>query len=897
MSSLDLDDDGGESNVDIESDMMGDEFYDVDEGVEDYNIDFEYDDNEFGGEYYEDDGVNSQKTFSVPYVVLTESKILEEQEKSIQKVQEVLNISAPFARTLLMFFRWDLSQLLDIFFLKGKTEVYKKAGLLLEEYENLHSSQGDSQTSRKFECPVCMDDVDYQDTTSLSCGHRFCNGCWQTFVSLEIKEGRAKTLTCMAKGCGIKFDQDKIYQFLDAKQKQKYAKKLLESYVEDNPRVKWCRSVPHCGNAIMINQSEQMTLEVRCICDFKFCFNCSGQLHSPCSCQMVKLWDKRAKEKATHDQVITSKILQLNIKECPKCGSGVERVSGCNLMTCRCGQHFCWLCGGATGVEHTWDSIAGHQCGRYVPKNKDIYDTGGKEMEQEMARRFEFYQQRSNAHLQSAELEEKLIPLIKKKIYNLMSNVDQYCPDFYYNWLQHALEKLSTCRRILSWSYIFCFCLFDREIFKDFSLKTVQMKTQLFEDYQQQMESVVEKLSKILETKEDFVDVEFCKQVQRLTVEVDKRCKGLYDIIEKEILKDSSVQISPYIRTTEGLSTLLVNSFDAKYNLVQIIQLEKIQDELISSEKDYENTDELLLARMKELSKEEYYKNNSPASKEKGKLRVSKDKPKEPRFKEDKQEKAKEKEKEKEKTSVVITPTTPERPSSPIENRKFNTPPVSPLKSSNEGIDTTDAVNAAEKARQIAMMVDKKKQAFQSESPTKSSPVNIAKSAQSPSVVKKIVISSSASILPPRSQTLSSSSPPTLSVPNTPPNNNHSPMVTCDIQTLQNYERKASLYQDAVAKSKVNVNNQVQLLRQNPNQSKAITQKIEQDITSATVNTEALRQVFNSVKVIAAAVNQKNCDIDEEVGREAVALYQRLAAQAKTTVIILKELNDIKSNL
>ena len=28
-------------------------------------------------------------------------------------------------------------------------------------------------------------------------------------------------------------------------------------------------------------------------------------------------------------------------------------------------QAFCWLCGQATGREHTWTSIAGHSCGAY----------------------------------------------------------------------------------------------------------------------------------------------------------------------------------------------------------------------------------------------------------------------------------------------------------------------------------------------------------------------------------------------------------------------------------------------------------------------------------------------------------------------------------------------------
>ena len=35
-------------------------------------------------------------------------------------------------------------------------------------------------------------------------------------------------------------------------------------------------------------------------------------------------------------------------KQCPKCKHWVERVDGCSTMACRCGQEFCYMCGGTT---------------------------------------------------------------------------------------------------------------------------------------------------------------------------------------------------------------------------------------------------------------------------------------------------------------------------------------------------------------------------------------------------------------------------------------------------------------------------------------------------------------------------------------------------------------------
>ena len=34
-----------------------------------------------------------------------------------------------------------------------------------------------------------------------------------------------------------------------------------------------------------------------------------------------------------------------NVKKCPKCTSMIEKISGCNHVTCaRCSAHICWAC-------------------------------------------------------------------------------------------------------------------------------------------------------------------------------------------------------------------------------------------------------------------------------------------------------------------------------------------------------------------------------------------------------------------------------------------------------------------------------------------------------------------------------------------------------------------------
>lgn len=121
----------------------------------------------------------------------------------------------------------------------------------------------------------------------MECGHTFCNDCWKQHFTVQITEGNSKRLLCMAVKCGAICDDRKVYpkqerhlaafailvtrvsSLLDWHERHsaaqvvkllqhnrqlvdKYQIKLLESYIEDNKRVKWCPSVPHCGCAIQV---------------------------------------------------------------------------------------------------------------------------------------------------------------------------------------------------------------------------------------------------------------------------------------------------------------------------------------------------------------------------------------------------------------------------------------------------------------------------------------------------------------------------------------------------------------------------------------------------------------------------------------------------------------------
>jgi len=105
----------------------------------------------------------------------------------------VLEIGYPFAKILLTRWKWDLETLLLKFLDSGQEYVYQEAGI---------TDGFNSITQATFCCP-CMDDINGEETTAMSCNHRFCNNCWQLFIAIKIKEGKARIDPVLSFSCGL----------------------------------------------------------------------------------------------------------------------------------------------------------------------------------------------------------------------------------------------------------------------------------------------------------------------------------------------------------------------------------------------------------------------------------------------------------------------------------------------------------------------------------------------------------------------------------------------------------------------------------------------------------------------------------------------------------------------
>uniref|UniRef100_A0A3B3QTA8 RBR-type E3 ubiquitin transferase n=1 Tax=Paramormyrops kingsleyae TaxID=1676925 RepID=A0A3B3QTA8_9TELE len=144
----------------------------------------------------------------------------------------------------------------------------------------------------------------------------------------------------------------------------RYDRLLLQSSLDLMADVVYCPR-KMCHSAVMTEPNA--TMGICPSCQFAFCVLCKRAYHGVSECQTTaeelqslredylsaSAEGKRFLEQRYGKMVIQRAIeesfsrewLDQNCKGCPRCGTNIQKIDGCNKMTCTsCKQYFCWLC-------------------------------------------------------------------------------------------------------------------------------------------------------------------------------------------------------------------------------------------------------------------------------------------------------------------------------------------------------------------------------------------------------------------------------------------------------------------------------------------------------------------------------------------------------------------------
>lgn len=223
--------------------------------------------------------------------------------------------------------------------LKGTEDALTSALEKIKEEREKLAVENIREDSDLPECPVCLCAIEDSELVRLEkCAHAYCNPCLIQQVLTAVKDADLP-IKCAHEKC----EEPMVIRDINMQLKNgtikrsDISKAALNAYVsKNNEEFKFCIT-PDCQ---MVYQVSDSGTEFVCdLCYKHICTSCHLEYHKGMTCAMY------ASAKKDGDSVL--KWIKENPskrKKCPKCDMGIEKIEGCDHMTCRCGTHICWKC-------------------------------------------------------------------------------------------------------------------------------------------------------------------------------------------------------------------------------------------------------------------------------------------------------------------------------------------------------------------------------------------------------------------------------------------------------------------------------------------------------------------------------------------------------------------------
>ncbi|XP_061558986.1 E3 ubiquitin-protein ligase RNF14 isoform X1 [Phycodurus eques] len=216
-----------------------------------------------------------------------------------------------------------------------------------------------------FSCGICFSEKRGADCLCFKeCQHVYCKACMTEYFQIQIRDGNVQCLNCPEPKCSSLATPMQVKQLVDKELFVRYDRLLLQSSLDLMADVVYCPR-HSCGTAVMVEPDT--TMGICSVCQYAFCTLCKMGYHGVSHCKipaedlrslrdeylsattegkkfMEQRFGKRVIQKAVEES-FSRDWLNENCKCCPYCGTNIQKVDGCNKMTCTsCRHYFCWLC-------------------------------------------------------------------------------------------------------------------------------------------------------------------------------------------------------------------------------------------------------------------------------------------------------------------------------------------------------------------------------------------------------------------------------------------------------------------------------------------------------------------------------------------------------------------------
>ncbi|KAF2866596.1 hypothetical protein BDV95DRAFT_598843 [Massariosphaeria phaeospora] len=198
------------------------------------------------------------------------------------------------------------------------------------------------------DCPICF--CEAENAVQTACKHTYCLECLEEYCKSVASTSKEEfKIKCQgdAGNCTAVFALRELNAHISSSTFEAVLRSSFEEYTQRHPETfRWCPT-PECGfiyrcAATSTSASAAATGRLPSY----VCPNCFESLCTSCHAQHGAYTCAEYKDIASGGLTALAKLKkQLNIKDCPKCSTPMEKTSGCNHMTCGgCKTHICWVC-------------------------------------------------------------------------------------------------------------------------------------------------------------------------------------------------------------------------------------------------------------------------------------------------------------------------------------------------------------------------------------------------------------------------------------------------------------------------------------------------------------------------------------------------------------------------